>query len=237
MRMHAFEMCARAHVGCGVCPQAGEFDYSGSQAIKALKEEGIQTVLINPNIATIQTSEGLADKVYFVPVTPEYVEEVLLAERPQGLLLGFGGQTALNCGIKLDESGILERLNIKVLGTPISAIKLTEDRKAFASEMKKIGLSIAPSGAATTLEGCLDVARNVTGYPLILRAEYALGGMGSGFANNEEELITLAKVPRTLHAAGCACRPKLMSCIAGGLHDFGPAVAGEVTRRVEGARV
>ena len=170
--------------------QAGEFDYSGSQAIKALKEEGIQCILINPNIATVQTDPGLADKTYFLPVTPQFVEDVIMAERPDGLLLSFGGQTALNCGIELEEQGILERHNVQVLGTPISAIQATEDREIFSEKLVEIGERIAVSEAAHTVDDAMAVANRI-GYPVIVRAAFALGGLGSGFAENDAELRPL----------------------------------------------
>ncbi|TPX55549.1 hypothetical protein PhCBS80983_g05229 [Powellomyces hirtus] len=168
--------------------QAGEFDYSGSQAIKALKEEGIYTILINPNIATIQTSQGLADKVYFLPVTPDFVRKVIKHERPDGIYCTFGGQTALNVGVKLKEE--FEGLNVKVLGTPIETIEITEDRDLFAQAMASIGEKCAQSESANTTEEAVAAGRRI-GYPLIVRAAYALGGLGSGFADNEEELVTL----------------------------------------------
>lgn len=172
--------------------QAGEFDYSGSQAIKALKEENIQTVLVNPNIATIQTSKGLADKVYFLPLTPDYVEQVIKAERPSGVLLTFGGQTALNCGIELENSGVFKKYNVKIMGTPIESIILSEDRKLFAEHMKMIGESVAPSEAVYSVQESLNAAERL-GYPVMIRAAFALGGLGSGFANNKEELVNLAQ--------------------------------------------
>ncbi|GAB0099416.1 CAD protein [Sergentomyia squamirostris] len=172
--------------------QAGEFDYSGSQAIKAMREEKITTILINPNIATVQTSKGMADKVYFLPITPYYVEEVIKAERPSGVLLTFGGQTGLNCGVDLERAGIWEKYNVKVLGTPIQSIIMTEDRKEFADEMAKIGEKVAPSEIVVNVEECLAAATRL-GYPVMIRAAFALGGLGSGFANNEEELRTLAQ--------------------------------------------
>ena len=172
--------------------EAGEFDYSGSQALKALKEEGIYTILINPNIATIQTSENIADKVYFLPVTPEFVEEVIAKERPQGILLAFGGQTALNCGVKLYQSGVLEKYNVKVLGTPVQAIMDTEDRELFVEKLDQIGVKTIKSEAVTNVEDAKRVAKEL-GYPLIIRAAYTLGGLGSGFCDNEAELETLAK--------------------------------------------
>jgi carbamoyl-phosphate synthase/aspartate carbamoyltransferase len=168
--------------------QAGEFDYSGSQAIKALKEEGIYTVLVNPNIATIATSKGLADKVYFLPVTPEFVRKIIKYERPDGIYVTFGGQTALNVGIKLKDE--FEELGVRVLGTPIETIIMTEDRQLFASAMEEIGEKCARSKTATTTEEAIDAANEI-GYPLIIRAAYALGGLGSGFAQNEKELVAL----------------------------------------------
>ncbi len=172
--------------------EAGEFDYSGSQALKALKEEGIQTVLINPNIATVQTSEGVADKIYFLPVTPDFVEKVILKEKPQGILLAFGGQTALNCGIKLFESKILENNNVQVLGTPIQAIIDTEDREIFAKKLKEINVKTARSYAVNNIEDAKVAVRKL-GFPVIIRAAYSLGGLGSGFCSNEAELVNLAK--------------------------------------------
>lgn len=168
--------------------QAGEFDYSGSQAIKALKQEGIYTVLINPNIATIQTSKGLADKVYFLPVTPEYVRKVIEHEKPDGIYCTFGGQTALNVGVKMKDE--FEALGVKVLGTPIKSIELTEDRELFANAMKEIGEKCAQSASAVNVQEAVDAAREI-GYPVIVRAAYALGGLGSGFAENEEQLAEL----------------------------------------------
>ncbi|MFI3266004.1 MAG: carbamoyl-phosphate synthase (glutamine-hydrolyzing) large subunit [Rikenellaceae bacterium] len=171
--------------------EAGEFDYSGSQALKALKEEGVYTVLINPNIATIQTSENIADKVYFLPVTPEFVEQVIEKEKPQGILLAFGGQTALNCGVKLYQSGILEKYNVQVLGTPVQAIIDTEDRELFVEKLDQIDVKTIKSQATSTIKEARQVA-NELGYPVILRAAYALGGLGSGFCNNDQELEALA---------------------------------------------
>ncbi|NXF13751.1 PYR1 protein, partial [Smithornis capensis] len=170
--------------------QAGEFDYSGSQAIKALKEENIQTVLINPNIATVQTSKGLADKVYFLPITPEYVSQVIRNERPDAVLLTFGGQTALNCGVELTKAGVLERYCVRVLGTPVASIEMTEDRKVFVEKMEEIGEHVAPSEAAASLEQAQAAAERL-GYPVLVRSAYALGGLGSGFANSREELTAL----------------------------------------------
>ncbi|XP_039962623.1 CAD protein [Bactrocera tryoni] len=171
--------------------QAGEFDYSGAQAIKAMKEEKIQTVLINPNIATVQTSKGLADKCYFLPLTPEYVEQVIQAERPNGVLLTFGGQTALNCGVELERAGVFEKYNVQILGTPIQSIIETEDRKIFADRVAEIGECVAPSEAVYSVEEALEAAKRL-GYPVMARAAFSLGGLGSGFADNERELETLA---------------------------------------------
>ena len=170
--------------------QAGEFDYSGSQALKALREEGIETVLINPNIATVQTSEGVADKIYFLPVTPFFVEKVIRKERPQGILLSFGGQTALNCGVDLHSSGILEKYQVKVLGTPVQAIMDTEDRDLFIKKLDEIQVKTIKSHPAANLAEAKAAAHNL-GYPLIVRAAYALGGLGSGFCDNDEQLEEL----------------------------------------------
>jgi len=167
--------------------EAGEFDYSGSQALKALKEEGIETVLINPNIATYQTSEGIADRIYFLPVTPYFVEEVIKKEKPDGLLLSFGGQTALNCGVALFRAGVFEKYNVRILGTPVQAIMDTEDRELFVQKLDQIGVKSARSEAVESMEGAIAAA-NRLGYPLIIRAAYTLGGQGSGFCDNEEEL-------------------------------------------------
>ena len=172
--------------------EAGEFDYSGSQALKALREEGVQTVLINPNIATVQTSEGVADQIYFLPVQPYFVEEVIKKERPDGILLSFGGQTALNCGVELYRQGILEKYNVKVLGTPVQAIMDTEDRELFVQKLDEINVKIIKSEACETIEQTRKAAAEL-GYPVIIRAAYALGGLGSGFADNEEELNKLAE--------------------------------------------
>merc|ERR1719334_2385189 len=171
--------------------QAGEFDYSGSQAIKALKEENVTVILINPNIATVQTSKNMADNVYFLPVTPEYVTRVIEKERPDGILLQFGGQTALNCGIKLKEAGILEYYNVRVLGTPVETIEMTEDREIFAQKLAEVQEKVAPSAIANDVPTTLKVAKQI-GYPVLLRSAFALGGLGSGFAENEEELKALA---------------------------------------------
>src|SRR2546421_1187243 len=167
--------------------QSGEFDYSGSQALKALREEGVQTILVNPNIATIQTSKLLADEVYFLPVTPFFVEKIIAKERPDGILLSFGGQTALNCGIKVFSSGVLDRYNLHILGTPISDIMLTEDRQAFAQHLHEIGIPTPESCSAETLEDALCIGAEI-GFPVMVRAGFALGGQGSGIAHNPEEL-------------------------------------------------
>lgn len=172
--------------------EAGEFDYSGSQALKALKEEGIKTVLINPNIATVQTSEGAADKIYFLPVTPFFVEKVIKKEKPQGILLAFGGQTALNCGVALYKSGVLEQNAVRVLGTPVQAIMDTEDRELFVQKLKEIDVKTIQSKAVDTTEEARKAAK-MLGYPVIIRAAYALGGLGSGFCDNEEELNKLTE--------------------------------------------
>ena len=170
--------------------EAGEFDYSGSQALKALKEEGIETILINPNIATVQTSEGIADKVYFLPVTPDFVERVIEKERPDGVFLSFGGQTALNCGVALYKNKVFEKYNIKVLGTPVQSIIDTEDREIFNQKLSEIDVKYIKSEAVTNLKDAIRAA-NELGYPVIVRAAYALGGMGSGFCDNDTELIEL----------------------------------------------
>ena len=172
--------------------EAGEFDYSGSQALKALREEGIKTVLINPNIATVQTSEGVADQIYFLPVQPHFVEKVIQKEKPDGILLTFGGQTALNCGVELYKSGILEKYGVRVLGTPVQAIMDTEDRELFVEKLNEINVKTIKSEACETIEQARKAAADL-GYPVILRAAYALGGLGSGFCDNEEELNKLAE--------------------------------------------
>ena len=172
--------------------EAGEFDYSGSQALKALKEEGIETILINPNIATVQTSEGVADKIYFLPVTPYFVERVIEKERPDGIMLAFGGQTALNCGVELFQSGVLEKYHLQVLGTPVQAIMDTEDRELFVEKLNEIDVKTIKSEACESIEQARRAAATL-GYPVILRAAYALGGLGSGFCDNEEELNRLAE--------------------------------------------
>ena len=172
--------------------EAGEFDYSGAQALKAMKEEGITTVLINPNIATVQTSEGFADKIYFLPVTPDFVTRVIERERPDGILLAFGGQTALNCGVELFRAGVLDRYNVKVLGTPVRAIIDTEDRELFVEKLDQIDVKTIKSSAANDVESALRIA-NELGYPVIVRAAYALGGLGSGFCDNDAELAPLVE--------------------------------------------
>ena len=172
--------------------EAGEFDYSGSQALKAMKEEGITTVLINPNIATVQTSEGFADKIYFLPVTPYFVEKVIKKEQPDGILLAFGGQTALNCGVELYRAGILEKYNVEVLGTPVQAIMDTEDRELFVHKLDEIDVKTIKSEAVNSVTDAIAAA-SALGYPVIVRAAYALGGLGSGFCDNEEELVSLVE--------------------------------------------
>lgn len=172
--------------------EAGEFDYSGSQALKALKEEGIETVLINPNIATVQTSDGVADRIYFLPVTPYFVEKVIQKEQPQGIMLAFGGQTALNCGVELFRAGILDKYNLKVLGTPVQAIMNTEDRELFVDKLNEIDIKTIKSEACETIEDARKAAHDL-GYPVIIRAAYALGGLGSGFCDNEDELNKIAE--------------------------------------------
>ena len=170
--------------------QAGEFDYSGSQCIKALKEEGIFTILINPNIATIQTSDNLADKVYFLPVTPDFVTKVIEKEKPDSILLSFGGQTALNCGVALYESGILEKNKVRILGTPVEAIIATEDREVFRDRLLQIGVKTPESIAVKSMQEA-SIAIKKIGYPVIIRAAFALGGLGSGFCTNDEEFEEL----------------------------------------------
>ena len=172
--------------------EAGEFDYSGSQALKALREEGVKTVLINPNIATVQTSEGVADQIYFLPVQPYFVERVIEKERPDGILLAFGGQTALNCGVELYKTGVLEKYGVRVLGTPVQAIMDTEDRELFVQKLDEINVKTIKSHACDNIEAARQAAADL-GYPVILRAAYALGGLGSGFCDNEEELNRLAE--------------------------------------------
>ena len=185
--------------------EAGEFDYSGSQALKAMREEGIETVLINPNIATVQTSEGVADKIYFLPVTPYFVEQVIKKEKPQGILLAFGGQTALNCGVELYRSGVLEKYNLQVLGTPVQAIMDTEDRELFVHKLDEINVKTIKSTAVENLPDALKAAADL-GYPVIIRAAYALGGLGSGFCNNEDELT---KQEETYESSKAEAKQKL----------------------------
>ena len=172
--------------------EAGEFDYSGSQALMALKEEGIETVLINPNIATVQTSKGIADHIYFLPVTPYFAEKVIEKERPDSIFLSFGGQTALNCGVELYRKGVLDRYGVKVLGTQVQAIIDTEDREKFVGRLDEIGVKTISSQAVENLQDARNAALEL-GYPVIIRAAYALGGLGSGFCNNEQELDLLCE--------------------------------------------
>jgi carbamoyl-phosphate synthase large subunit len=172
--------------------EAGEFDYSGSQAIKALKEEGIKTILINPNIATIQTSKELTDEIYLLPIKPYFVEKVIAKERPDGILLSFGGQTALNCGMDLYKKGVLKKYHVKILGTPMSAIILTEDRQKFADHLTKIHISTPRSHAASNLTEAEKIAKDI-GFPVMIRAGYALGGQGSGIAKNNEQLKNIVQ--------------------------------------------
>ncbi|MCK4631449.1 MAG: ATP-grasp domain-containing protein, partial [Bacteroidales bacterium] len=171
--------------------EAGEFDYSGSQALKALREENIETILINPNIATVQTSEGIADKIYFLPVTPYFVEEVIKKEKPDGILLAFGGQTALNCGIDLYKEKVFEKYNIRVLGTPIRSIMETEDRDLFIKKLAEINVLTPRSIAVSKVKDGIIAAESL-GYPVIIRSAYSLGGQGSGFCKNKEELHDMA---------------------------------------------
>ena len=175
--------------------EAGEFDYSGSQALKALHEEGVETILINPNIATVQTSEGVADHIYFLPVTPYFVERLIEKERPDGILLSFGGQTALNCGVALYRSGVLEKYNVQVLGTPVETIINTEDRELFVRQLDQIDVKTIKSEACETIEEARRAAAEL-GYPVIIRAAYALGGLGSGFCDDEEQLNAPASAGR-----------------------------------------
>ena len=172
--------------------QAGEFDYSGSQAIKALREDGIVSILINPNIATIQTSDNFADKVYFLPIKAGFVEKIIQKEKPDSILLQFGGQTALNVGVELYEKGILEKYNVKVLGTPVEAIQATEDRLIFGNKVREIGLKVAVSQTAKNVDEAKAAGAKI-GYPVMVRIAYALGGLGSGIVNNEEELVEKAR--------------------------------------------
>jgi carbamoyl-phosphate synthase large subunit len=182
--------------------QAGEFDYSGSQAMKALREEGIDAVLINPNIATWQTSHQLASEVYFLPISVDYVAYVLEKERPDGILLTFGGQSALNVGIELDRMGVLDRLGVQVLGTPIRTLEVSEDRDLFVQALKEIDIPVAQSTAVSSVNAALAAAEKI-GYPVIMRAAFTLGGLGSGFANNPEEL-------RDLSARGLSLSPQVL---------------------------
>ena len=172
--------------------EAGEFDYSGAQALKALREEGIETILLNPNIATVQTSQGMADRIYFLPVTPYFVERVIKKERPDGILLAFGGQTALNCGVDLYRNGVLEKYGVRVLGTPVQAIMDTEDRELFVERLNEIDVKTIRSEAVDNVPDALAVA-NRLGYPVIVRAAYALGGLGSGFCDNDAEMRALVE--------------------------------------------
>jgi len=167
--------------------EAGEFDYSGSQAIKALKDEGIATVLVNPNIATIQTSENLADQVYFLPVKPDFVKRVIEKERPDGILLSFGGQTALNCGLALEETGVLKEYSVEVLGTSVQTIRETEDRGLFVKRLDEIGVHVPESAVAGSVDDALRMGQKI-GYPVMLRIAFALGGLGSGICQTEDEL-------------------------------------------------
>jgi len=167
--------------------QAGEFDYSGSQAIKAIKEEGIETIVINPNIATVQTSKGFADQVYFLPVTPYFVEKVIEKEKPDSILLSFGGQTALNTGFELDKKGILKKHSVKVLGTPVKTIQLTEDRELFKHELKAVDVDTPKSFAVNSVAEALGAAEKIS-YPVMVRAAFALGGKGSGVVKSSQEL-------------------------------------------------
>src|SRR5206468_12596735 len=167
--------------------EAGEFDYSGSQAIKALKEEGVTTILVNPNVATIQTSDYLADEVYFLPVNAYFVEKVIEKERPDGIMLGFGGQTALNCGLELDQKGVLSQYGVNVLGTSIQAIRETSDRDLFIKKLTEIGVKVPRSSAVTSVLMAVRIAEEI-GYPVMLRVAYALGGLGSGSCWNSEEV-------------------------------------------------
>src|SRR3989344_3213452 len=171
--------------------EAGEFDYSGSQAMKALKEEGVRTVLVNPNIATIQTSPLLADEIYFLPVDDYFVEKIIAKEKPDGVLLSFGGQTALNCGVVLEKRGIFKKYGVRVLGTPVRAIMLTEDREQFAAHLKALHIPVPPSGAATSVAQARKIAAHI-GYPVMVRAAYVLGGQKSGVAENDAELGRIA---------------------------------------------
>ena len=208
--------------------QAGEFDYSGTQAIKALKEEGIATVLINPNIATIQTSEGMADKLHLTAVTPEFVERILVKEEVDALLLSFGGQTALNCGLALDEAGVLDKYGVRVLGTPVTAIRDTEDRKLFIERLAEIGVATARSRACRTTDEARAAARQI-GFPVMLRGGFALGGQGSG-VNAVSIFLTCAEVkfPRgQVTVISRPCDQALHFCV--GARDGAAAVPGSAS--------
>src|SRR3989344_5047884 len=180
--------------------QAGEFDYSGSQALKALKEEGIKIVLVNPNIATIQTSKDLADKIYFLPVDPYFITEIINKEKPDGIMLSFGGQTALNCGMELDKNGTLKKYGVRVLGTPVRSIEITEDRELFAKELDSIGVKTSNGGFAKTTEQALKIASKL-GFPLMIRSGFSLGGLGSTVVENMTDFkkaveLALANAPQ-----------------------------------------
>ncbi len=192
MERHSIKKVLLLGSGALKIGEAGEFDYSGSQALKAMKEEGIKTVLINPNIATVQTSDGFADKIYFLPVTPYFVEKVIEKERPDGIMLAFGGQTALNCGVALYESGVLEKYDVEVLGTPVRAIMDTEDRELFVKKLDQINVKTIKSEAVSTISDAIAAA-GALGYPVIVRAAYALGGLGSGFCDDEQQLVALVE--------------------------------------------
>ena len=192
MKQHTFNKVLVLGSGALKIGEAGEFDYSGSQALKAVREEGIKTILINPNIATVQTSQEVADEVYFLPVTPIFVEKVIAKERPDAILLAFGGQTALNCGVSLYRKGVLEKYGVKVLGTPIETIIATEDRELFNEKLAEIDVKTIAGEAVESLDSA-KIAANRLGYPIIVRAAYALGGLGSGFCNNDEELEALCE--------------------------------------------
>lgn len=192
MNQHSIKKVLLLGSGALKIGEAGEFDYSGSQALKAMKEEGISTVLINPNIATVQTSDGFADKIYFLPVTPYFVEKVIEKERPEGIMLAFGGQTALNCGVALYESGVLEKYGVQVLGTPVRAIMDTEDRELFVKKLDEINVKTIKSEAVSNIPDAIQAASEL-GYPVIVRAAYALGGLGSGFCDDEQQLVALVE--------------------------------------------
>ena len=172
--------------------EAGEFDYSGTQALKALKEEDIETVLVNPNIATVQTSEGIADKIYFLPILPKFIEKVIQKENPDGILLSFGGQTALNCGLELFKNGTIKKYNLKVLGTPVESIIASEDRGLFCDRLNSLQIKTARSRAVISIDEAFIAAEEI-GFPLIIRSAYALGGLGSGFVNNRKKFGELVE--------------------------------------------